>query len=110
MTYNWTQTNGPIVKLNQNTYSNLNFVAPLTTEDTKLTFEMIVTNSNGIHSHPSFVSITVHPSPPVNKMENSITNIIKELVRNHSANGGLGGIDNNMITSLKNSIQNMRSN
>ena len=86
LTYNWTQTHGPGVKLHQNTSANPNFIAPLITKDTKLTFDLIVTNTKRIHSHPSSVSITVIPLPPVNKVENSITDIIKELLNNRSEN------------------------
>ncbi|HEY6536076.1 MAG TPA: hypothetical protein VIY08_09845 [Candidatus Nitrosocosmicus sp.] len=78
LTYNWSQTSGPIVSLSNPNSVAPSFVAPNVSEDTALTFQFIVTNSNDIPSIPSSVAIEVivlsstHPSPQQNN--GSITN------------------------------------
>ncbi len=59
LTYNWTQTSGPIVSLSNANSATPSFVAPNVNEDTSLSFQLIVTNSNGISSNPSSVIIEV---------------------------------------------------
>ncbi|HEY6535572.1 MAG TPA: hypothetical protein VIY08_07210, partial [Candidatus Nitrosocosmicus sp.] len=59
LTYQWTQTSGPAVSLNNNMSPNPTFNAPSTTTNIKLTFQLIVTNSEGVQSQPSSVTITV---------------------------------------------------
>ncbi len=59
LTYNWTQTSGPQVSLSNPNSANPSFVAPDVNDRTTLTFQLVVTNSNGIPSSPSSVIITV---------------------------------------------------
>ncbi len=64
LTYQWTQISGPTVSLSSYNIANPAFNAPAFSSNTKLTFELIVTNSKGIQSQPSFVTITVAPPVP----------------------------------------------
>ena len=60
LTYHWTQTAGPTVTLSSNNIANPTFKSPAsTTTNIQLTFELIVTNSKGVSSNPSYVTITV---------------------------------------------------
>ena len=65
LTYNWTQASGPTISLSNPTFSNPTFVFPRFSQSAQLTFELIVTNTQGVHSQPSFVIITVPSSSPV---------------------------------------------
>lgn len=56
--FQWTQTGGPAVTLNDSTWARPSFTAPTVTVDTPLTFELVVTH-NGVDSLPDEVVITV---------------------------------------------------
>jgi hypothetical protein len=61
--YSWTQISGPGVTLTGATAANPTFIAPTvnSTTTTTLSFNLIVTDSNGLVSAPSSVTITVTP-------------------------------------------------
>jgi hypothetical protein len=65
----WTQVAGTAVTLNSFFATKPSFTAPaVVAPATSLTlkFQLIVTNSDGLQSNPSIVTITVNPSAPVN--------------------------------------------
>jgi hypothetical protein len=63
--YNWTQTSGPGVVLSPpDSRGRTTFVAPTVTADTNLTFNLTVTDDEGLVSAPDTVSVTVEPIPP----------------------------------------------
>ncbi len=65
--FNWTQLSGTTVTLNSFFATKPTFTAPAVVPPaTTLTldFQLIVTNSDGLQSNPSFVTITVNPAPP----------------------------------------------
>ncbi len=63
LTYLWTQTSGPAVSLSNPTSATPSFVTPQVTTNTDITFQLVVTTTKGVQSSPSFVTITVEPSP-----------------------------------------------
>ncbi|WP_458721728.1 PKD domain-containing protein [Candidatus Nitrosocosmicus sp. R] len=52
LTYQWNQTDGPNVLLNDATSVNPTFAAPTTTTQIDLTFQLTVTNEEGTTSKP----------------------------------------------------------
>jgi YVTN family beta-propeller protein len=62
LNYKWTQTIGPRVTLDNSTSSNPTFLAPKVNEQTDLTFQLTVTNNEGMTSEPDEVKITVNPT------------------------------------------------
>ena len=63
-TYAWTQTAGPAVTLNGASSVNPNFLAPNVGADTQLTFQLIVTDNQGLASTADSVTLTVVVSLP----------------------------------------------
>jgi YVTN family beta-propeller protein len=66
LTYQWTQTGGPTVTLDDSTSADPIFTAPDTQVQDPIVFELVVTNEQGVRSEPDSVTITVNPSesPP----------------------------------------------
>ncbi|WP_415311070.1 PKD domain-containing protein [Candidatus Nitrosocosmicus sp. FF01] len=64
LTYQWTQTGGPQVTLSDSTSVNPTFTAPQHSSQIDYTFELVVTNENGIKSDPNMVTISVFPASP----------------------------------------------
>jgi hypothetical protein len=85
LTYSWNQTEGPKVMLNDETSINPTFTAPETTTTTSITFQLTVTNEEGLTSEPDEVTVTVspisHPPPPTEEPQ-SIRDIITALIQN----------------------------
>ncbi len=65
LTYQWTQTSGPTISLSSPISPNPSFIAPRADKDTPITFQLVVTNSIGISSSPSEVTIISRPVPPI---------------------------------------------
>lgn len=87
LTYSWNQTEGPKVMLNDDTSINPTFTAPETTTTTPITFELTVTNEQGITSEPDEVIVTVSPvstppPPPPTEQPQTIGDIIIDLIQN----------------------------
>ena len=63
VSYSWVQTSGTSVTLNGATTANPTFTAPTvnSTTTTTVSFNLVVTDSNGLVSAPSSVTITVTP-------------------------------------------------
>ncbi|HKO63754.1 MAG TPA: hypothetical protein VJU13_01005 [Candidatus Nitrosocosmicus sp.] len=68
LTYQWTQTSGPKVTLDNPTAVHPVFQVPVVQTHEDIVFQLTVTNDHGIESEPDSVSITVNPkiTPPVN--------------------------------------------
>lgn len=85
LSYFWNQISGPDVILN-NPYSvNPTFIAPKTTEQTDLAFQLIVSNDKGIDSEPDEVKVIVTPvsaPPPPTQEPQTIYDIIKTIIKN----------------------------
>jgi hypothetical protein len=85
LTYLWSQTEGPKVILNGVTSVNPTFTAPETKSQTNLTFQLTVTNEEGITSKPDEVTVTVSPIftpfPPTEEPQ-TIRDIITDLIQN----------------------------
>ena len=64
LTYQWTQTGGPQVTLSNDTSVNPTFTAPQHSSLIDYTFELVVTNEEGIESEPDSVTISVFPEFP----------------------------------------------
>lgn len=64
LTYQWTQTGGPQVTLSNDTSVNPTFTAPQHSSLIDYTFELVVTNEEGIESEPDSVTISVFPQFP----------------------------------------------
>jgi hypothetical protein len=80
----WDQIEGPEITLNDPNSVNPTVTAPNTISQTNLTFQLIVTNEEGLASEPDQVTDTVSPSstsPPTEEPQ-TINDIIKELVKN----------------------------
>ncbi len=60
LTYAWTQTGGPSVALSDAATATANFSAPDVSENTELTFTLLVTDARGLSAEDS-VTITVKP-------------------------------------------------
>ncbi len=61
LTFSWLQlAGGPVVVLSSDNKAKPTFTAPLVTNTTNLTFQLIVNNGNA-DSNPSYVSVTVTP-------------------------------------------------
>ena len=61
--YSWDQTSEPFVTLNPNpNTANPTFVAPPVATTISLTFSLKVTDSNGLVSAPTSVTVTINPS------------------------------------------------
>lgn len=88
LTYSWNQTEGPNVMLSDETSVNPTFSAPETTTQTSITFQLTVTNEEGITSEPDEVTVTVNPvsipppPPPPIEEPQTIRDIIIELIQN----------------------------
>lgn len=67
LTYQWTQTSGPSVTLDDPTSVNPTFTAPNIETQQNLVFELVVTTNQCVESQPDSVTITVTPSdnPPI---------------------------------------------
>lgn len=80
--YEWRQTNGPEVVLADTNSANPTFIAPETTEQIDLTFQLIVTNAEETTSEPDEVIITVNPvsTPPTEPR--TIQDIIRGIIQN----------------------------
>lgn len=61
LTYQWKQTSGPAVTLTGANTAIASFDAPATTQTMTLTFELVVTNAQGLESQPRVVVVTVEP-------------------------------------------------
>ncbi|HSD83484.1 MAG TPA: PKD domain-containing protein, partial [Anaerolineae bacterium] len=61
LTYHWQQTGGPAVTLTGANNVTATFTSPAITQTQVLTFELTVTNSQGLTSLPDVVVITVEP-------------------------------------------------
>ncbi|MDN5844681.1 MAG: PKD domain-containing protein [Candidatus Nitrosocosmicus sp.] len=85
LTYSWTQLSGPEATLSDPFSSNPIFDAPEVNEQTDLTFQLIVTNEDGIVSEPDEVIVTVNPvttPPPPNEEPRTNGDIIKGIIQN----------------------------
>ena len=60
LTYAWTQVMGPGVILDNNLSEKPTFTAPKTSKDVNLTFQLIVSNEDGITSEPDYVTVFVN--------------------------------------------------
>jgi hypothetical protein len=58
--YAWTQVMGPGVILDNNLSEKPTFTAPKTSKDVNLTFQLIVSNEDGITSEPDYVTVFVN--------------------------------------------------
>ena len=87
LTYQWTQTSGPSVTLNDPTAVNPTFNAPDVLLQRDLVFELVVTNEQGIQSEPDSVTITV-----VSDFEGSVGsgNNVNIQVQENSGNSVVG--------------------
>ena len=101
LTYHWTQTGDPNVTLSDNISLNPTFLVHLTTSNTDITFQLVVTNTKGTHSNPSYVTVTVHLVPQIKGTVHDIFDIIKEIVNNPSS------INSNALTSLRDASQSL---
>jgi YVTN family beta-propeller protein len=63
--YQWTQTSGPTVTLDDPTSATPSFTAPQTEVQENIVFQLVVTNEQGVESQPDNVTITVNPVTPV---------------------------------------------
>ncbi len=87
LTYNWTQVSGPSVSLSNSNTATPSFVAPNANQETTFTFQLVVTNSAGVHSNPSFVTITVTPSSSPTPSNQNGSSIINSNVNSFDNNG-----------------------
>jgi hypothetical protein len=60
LTYAWTQVMGPDVVLDNDLSKNPTFTAPKTSTDVSLTFQLIVSNADGMTSEPDYVTVFVN--------------------------------------------------
>ena len=60
LTYAWTQVMGPDVVLDNDFSKNPTFTAPKTSNDVSLTFQLIVSNEDGMNSDPDYVTVFVN--------------------------------------------------
>ena len=103
LTYQWTQTQGPEVFLDDSTAVNPMFTAPNVLLQSSLVFELVVTNEQGIASQPDSVTITVNPSnepPSFEEILGSGNNINIQVQENSRNNVGSqsGGDNGNMYS------------
>jgi YVTN family beta-propeller protein len=64
--YQWTQTEGPSVTLDDSKAVTPSFTAPHTDVPVNIVFELVVTNEDGLESEPDSVTITINPiTPPI---------------------------------------------
>lgn len=95
LTYQWVQTSGPSVILNNPTSVNPTFTAPNTEVRETIVFDLVVINENGIDSEPDSVTITVNssdsptPPPPFEGILGSGNNINIQVQQN-SGNNAVG--------------------
>jgi YVTN family beta-propeller protein len=84
LTYSWIQVSGPPVSLNDQTSSNPSFIAPVTTEQVDISFQLTVTNDEGTASEPNEIIITVNSAnmPPPNEEPRTIGDILKGIIQN----------------------------
>ncbi|HET6590458.1 MAG TPA: hypothetical protein VFG45_09860 [Candidatus Nitrosocosmicus sp.] len=84
LSYLWTQVSGQPVELSDSTTSNPTFTAPEVNDYTDLTFQLIVTNAEGIVSEPDEVIITINPisQPPPNEEPRTIGDLLKGIIKN----------------------------
>ena len=64
LTYQWTQTSGPKVTLDNPTTVNPTFEVPEVRTHEDIVFHLTVTNDQRVESEPDSVSITVNPIIP----------------------------------------------
>jgi YVTN family beta-propeller protein len=94
LTYQWTQTSGPPVTLNDPTSANPTFIAPDTQVQDTIVFELVVTNEQGVQSEPDSVTIIVNPSdtpsspPPFEGILGSGNNFNFQIQENSGNNVG----------------------
>jgi len=84
LTYLWTQTSGPEVILSDPTSSNPTFTAPQVNEQSDVTFQLTVSNEEGIASELDEVIITIKPiilSPPPNEEPKTIGDLLKSIIQ-----------------------------
>lgn len=85
LTYLWTQVSGSPVVLSDPTDSRPSFAAPKTTDPIDLTFQLTVTNEEGVSSEPDEVVITVNaisPPPPNEEEPKTIGDLIRDIIQN----------------------------
>jgi hypothetical protein len=91
----WAQTGGPIVKLGPgDSTRGASFNAPTVTTDTILTFQLTVTDDEGVTSAPDTVNVTVKPIPPTVTISGDVR---YELVSNAPLGQGLSYVDQNFV-------------
>jgi len=94
LTYQWTQTSGPTVTLDDPITAKPTFTAPETEVQETLVFELVVTNDQGVQSEPDSVTITVNPAdtppspPPFEGILGSGNNINIQVQENSGNNAG----------------------
>ncbi len=64
LTYQWSQTNGPSVSLDNPTSGQPSFRSPAVTRETSLTFRLIVSDGS-LTSEPATISHVIEPAPPL---------------------------------------------
>lgn len=97
LTYQWTQTSGPPITLNDPTSVNPTFTAPdVQSQEEDIVFQLVVTNEEEVESKPDSVTITVNPvipptppEPPVEGILGSGNNINIQ-VQENTGNNALG--------------------
>ncbi len=84
LTYSWNQIDGLNVVLNDAASVDPTFIAPETTTQIHLTFQLTVTNEEGITSEPDEVIVTVSPLTTSHSPEEpqTIKGIIKNIIQN----------------------------
>lgn len=84
LSYSWNQTTGPEVTLSDSTISNPMFTAPEVSEQTEVTFQLTVTNEEGITSEPDRVVVTVNPisQPPTEEEPKTVSDLLKGIIQN----------------------------
>jgi DNA-binding beta-propeller fold protein YncE len=90
--YQWTQTQGPTVTLDDPTSATPSFTAPKTLVEENIVFELVVTNELGVESQPDSVTITVNHVTPVPPLEGIIGsgNNINIQVQENTGNNAIG--------------------
>lgn len=84
LSFFWNQLAGPEAILSDSTTSNPTFLAPEVNEQTDITFQLTVTNEEGIASEPDEVIITVNPvtTPPPDTEPTTIADLIRGIIQN----------------------------
>ncbi len=104
LTYQWTQTSGPEVTLSDSTSASSSFTAAETNVQTDLTFQLVVTNEEGMESEPDSVTIDINPSnspsapPPFEGIVGSGNNVNIQIQENSGHNSGGQSGDANLYS------------